>query len=176
MVSSTAVIYSSSSAGYPGASLHRSCGGFLREGSTKERRGFSLFPLHCSLGFASRFLLPSGATRKRARRGRVWCRTLALAILWLRQEPISRRKQLPCTRVKAFSPTRLFLRAILARIWNILLVPQTSQQIPLTWKWYPSAYLILWMSSISREKLLTVSCVKLTSELRHTVCISYLFW
>ena len=105
---------------------------FNREGSTKERRGFSLFPLHCSLGFASRFLLPSGATRKRARRGRVWCRTLALAILWLRQEPISRRKQLPCTRVKAFSPTRLFLRAILARIWNILLVPQTSQQIPLT--------------------------------------------
>lgn len=97
-----------------------------------ERGGFSLFPLHCSLGFASRFPLPSGATRKRARRGRVWCRTLTLAILWLRQEPMTRRKQLQCTRVEAFSPTRLFLRAILARIWNILLVPQTSQQIPLT--------------------------------------------
>ena len=103
MVSSTAVIYSLSSAGYPGASLHRSCGGFLREGSTKERRDFSLFPLHCSrgfTGFASRFPLPSGATRKRARRGRVGCRTLTLAILWLRQEPITRRKQLSCNGVR----------------------------------------------------------------------------
>ena len=130
MVSSTAVIYSSSSAGNPGASLHRSCGGFLREGSTKERWGFSLFPLHCSLGFASRFPLPSGATRKRARRGRAGCRTLTLAILWLHQEPITRRKQLPCSRVKAVSPTRLFLRADFGANLEYLVSPTNQSANP----------------------------------------------
>ena len=60
MVSSTAVIYSLSSAGNPGASLHRSSGCFVRKGSTKERRGFSLFPLHCSLGLPLAFCSPQG--------------------------------------------------------------------------------------------------------------------
>ena len=131
MVSSTAVIYSSSSAGNPGASLHRSCGGFPREGSTKERRGFSLFPLHCSrgfTGFASRFPLPSGATRKRARRGRVWCRTLTLAILWLRQEPITRRKQLPCNSCQGVFTNQVIFKSDFGANLEYLLSP-TNQSV-----------------------------------------------
>ena len=128
MVSSTAVIYSLSSTGNWGASLHRSCGGFLREGSTKERRGFSLFPLHCSLGFASCFLLPSGATRKRARRDRVGCRTLTLAILWLRHEPITRRKQLPCNSCQGVFTNQVIFKSDFGANLEYLLSP-TNQSV-----------------------------------------------
>ena len=165
---------SSSSAGHPGASLHRSCGGFPREGSTKERRGFSLFPLHCSrgfTGFASRFPLPSGATRKRAKRGRVGCRTLTLAILWLRQEPITRIKQLPCTRFKAFFTFKSDLGANL----EYLLSPTNQSVNPTDLKMVSLVELFMTFSFPQHTlyfecaRVLTISCAKLTSALRHTV-------